>query len=142
MTMRIHPFPFRTRKLSSSVPKILGRRRPGKIGRCRHIYSSIAQSVEHAAVNRRVVGSSPTWGARTVGPPPKGGGNRHTGAFSSVGQSIRLITGRSGVRVPVGPPILLLSRRITYAPLAQLVEQLTLNQWVLGSSPRWCTKSS
>ena len=27
-------------------------------------YSSIAQSVEHAAVNRRVVGSSPTWGAR------------------------------------------------------------------------------
>ena len=26
-----------------------------------------------------------------------------------------------------------------YAPLAQLVEQLTLNQWVLGSSPRWCT---
>lgn len=28
------------------------------------IYSSIAQSVEHATVNRRVVGSSPTWGAR------------------------------------------------------------------------------
>ena len=28
------------------------------------IYSSIAQSVEHAAVNRRVVGSSPTWGAK------------------------------------------------------------------------------
>ena len=27
-----------------------------------------------------------------------------------------------------------------YAPLAQLVEQLTLNQWALGSSPRWCTK--
>ena len=27
--------------------------------------SSIAQLVEHAAVNRRVVGSSPTWGART-----------------------------------------------------------------------------
>ena len=26
-----------------------------------------------------------------------------------------------------------------YAPLAQSVEQLTLNQWVLGSSPRWCT---
>ena len=30
------------------------------------IYSSIAQSVEHAAVNRRVVGSSPTWGARAI----------------------------------------------------------------------------
>ena len=29
-----------------------------------NFYSSIAQSVEHAAVNRRVVGSSPTWGAK------------------------------------------------------------------------------
>ena len=27
------------------------------------VRSSIAQLVEHAAVNRRVVGSSPTWGA-------------------------------------------------------------------------------
>ena len=27
-------------------------------------YSSLAQSVEHAAVNRRVVGSSPTGGAK------------------------------------------------------------------------------
>ena len=31
---------------------------------------------------------------------------------------------------------------LIYAPLAQLVEQLTLNQWVLGSSPRWCTKKA
>ena len=31
------------------------------------------------------------------------------------------------------------SNKRKYAPLAQLVEQLTLNQWVLGSSPRWCT---
>ena len=30
-------------------------------------YSSIAQLVEHAAVNRRVVGSSPTGGANTKG---------------------------------------------------------------------------
>ena len=34
-------------------------------------YSSIAQLVEHAAVNRRVVGSSPTWGARSLLPPCK-----------------------------------------------------------------------
>ena len=27
-----------------------------------------------------------------------------------------------------------------FAPLAQLVEQLTLNQWVPGSNPWWCTK--
>ena len=61
--MRVHPFPFRTRQLSSSTPKILCRRRHGKIGRCQHPYSSLAQLVEHAAVNRRVVGSSPTGGA-------------------------------------------------------------------------------
>ena len=36
MTPRIHLFPFRTQKLSLVVPKILGWRRPGKIGRCRH----------------------------------------------------------------------------------------------------------
>ena len=75
ITVRIHPFPFRTRKLSSLVPTILGWRRPGKIGIRQHNlnlntsylglkHSSIAQPVEHAAVNRRVVGSSPTWGAR------------------------------------------------------------------------------
>ena len=29
-----------------------------------HIYAYLAQSVEHAAVNRRVVGSSPTVGAK------------------------------------------------------------------------------
>ena len=29
-------------------------------------YSSLAQSVEHSAVNRRVVGSSPTGGAREL----------------------------------------------------------------------------
>ncbi len=137
MTVRVHPFPSRTRKLSSLVPKILGGKPPGKIGRCRHkvaegtpfghkpfenaplrfcrtdnaavagakvlafsfcteilklfsrilrhlflnerqqqdlkkraviiqadlSYASLAQSVEHAAVNRRVVGSSPTGGA-------------------------------------------------------------------------------
>ena len=36
ITVRVHPFPFRTRKLSSLVPKILGWRRPGKIGKCQH----------------------------------------------------------------------------------------------------------
>ena len=29
-----------------------------------YAYSSIAQSVEHSAVNRSVVGSSPTWGVK------------------------------------------------------------------------------
>ena len=34
--MRVHPFPSRTRQLSSSVPTILGGQPPGKIGRRRH----------------------------------------------------------------------------------------------------------
>ena len=42
-------------------------------------YSSIAQSVEHAAVNRAVVGSSPTRGVWLLGQvvktPPFHGGN-------------------------------------------------------------------
>ena len=80
MAVRFHLFPFRTQKLSSYASKILGWRRPGKIDQCRHfpdkalffsalsIFSSIAQSVEHAAVNRRVVGSSPTGGAKRSQP--------------------------------------------------------------------------
>ena len=36
ITVRVHPFPFRTRKLSSPVPKILVWRRTGKIGQCQH----------------------------------------------------------------------------------------------------------
>ena len=78
LTQRVHPFPFRTRKLSSAVPKILIWRRIGKIGHCRHIiretpkcfpcnhstqYSSLAQSVEHLTVNQVVAGSSPAGGA-------------------------------------------------------------------------------
>ena len=30
--------------------------------------------------------------------------------------------------------------RVIFAPLAQLVEQLTLNQWAQGSSPWRCTR--
>ena len=37
-------------------------------------------------------------------PRPKGNATCYAGAFSSVGQSSRLITDRSGVRVPEGPP--------------------------------------
>ena len=32
IAVRVHPFPFRTRKLSSPAPKILVWRRAGKIG--------------------------------------------------------------------------------------------------------------
>ena len=36
ITAGVHPFPSRTRKLSPFVPKILGWRRPGKIGVRQH----------------------------------------------------------------------------------------------------------
>ena len=52
------------------------------------LYSSIAQTVEHATVNRRVVGSSPTWGASILMPPLFFSGGfflTHIGAISSVG---------------------------------------------------------
>ena len=40
MTVRFHLFPFRTQKLSSLVPKIVGWKRPVKIGRCRLLLKS------------------------------------------------------------------------------------------------------
>ena len=36
LTQWVHPFPYRTRKLSAAVVKILGWRRPGKIAQRRH----------------------------------------------------------------------------------------------------------
>ena len=79
LTQRVHPYPFRTRKLSSAVPKILAWRRVGKIGHSRHKlgiprvsliqYSSIAQSVEHLTVNQGVTGSSPVGGAKKAKAP-------------------------------------------------------------------------
>ena len=36
LTQRVHPFPFRTRKLSSAVATILVWRRTGKIAHCQH----------------------------------------------------------------------------------------------------------
>ena len=62
-----------------------------QVGPKRRVYSSLAQSVEHAAVNRSVVGSSPTGGVvgnecsekfnnwlhgQAVKTPPFHGGNR------------------------------------------------------------------
>src|SRR4026209_2065288 len=43
---RLHPFPSRTRKLSSPAPKILGGPLPGKIGRRRGFHFSILVPVD------------------------------------------------------------------------------------------------
>ena len=65
------------------------------------------------------------------------------GAFSSVGQSNRLITGRSRVRVPEGPPGMAgktrkhprLAASLPYRGIAQLVEQRSPKPRAEGSSP-------
>ena len=81
-------------------------------------YASLAQQVEHAAVNRRVVGSNPTGGARRKDAATVlVAALFESWAFSSVGQSSRLITGRSRVRVPEAPP------KTEYRGIAQLVER-------------------
>ena len=51
------------------------------------------------------------------------------------GQTVNLLAQPSVVRIHPSPPS-------EYGPLAQLVEHLTLNQGVLGSSPRWPTIES
>ena len=66
MAERSHLFPYRTQKLSSLTPMVLRLDR-GRVGNCRLFYCSLAQSVEHAAVNRGVVSSSLTGAAIEVG---------------------------------------------------------------------------
>src|SRR5438132_12263574 len=44
---RSHPFPSRTRKLSSPAPKILGGQLPGKIGRRRDFHARVALAGSH-----------------------------------------------------------------------------------------------
>ena len=45
MTVRVHPFPSRTRQLSSLVLTILGWKRPGTIGRRQHKEETVRRSV-------------------------------------------------------------------------------------------------
>ena len=63
MAKGYHLFPYRTQKLSPSAPMVLGWTRPGRVGRCRNPIFLSSSMAEHSAVNRVVVGSSPTWGA-------------------------------------------------------------------------------
>ena len=62
-SIEVHLFPFRTQKLSSITLKVLDWTRSGRISSCRIIFL-VSSAVEHSAVNRRVVGSNPTRGAK------------------------------------------------------------------------------
>jgi hypothetical protein len=69
---RPHPFPSRTRKLSSPAPMVLRGRPLGRVGRCQATVKAsrsevltlnepLAQLVEHLTFNQGVTGSSPVW---------------------------------------------------------------------------------
>ena len=62
MAERSHPFPYRTRKLSSSADGSWDLV-PVRVGRCQAILFRSSSAVELSAVNRSVVGSIPTCGA-------------------------------------------------------------------------------
>ena len=70
-----------------------------------YVYADVAQLAEQLICNQQVIGSSPIIGFLWT--------------FSSVGQSNRLITGRSWVRVPEGP--LVIKCKKLFGPMAQLV---------------------
>ena len=72
LTQRVHPFPFRTRKLSSAVPIVLCWGRHGRVGHGRHRISlrnaypmrekhhgGVAQLGEHLPCKQGVMGSNP-----------------------------------------------------------------------------------
>ena len=64
IALRTHLFPSRTQKLSSIALKVLCWQRHGRIRSCRIQIFLLSSAVEHPAVNRRVVGSNPTGGAK------------------------------------------------------------------------------
>ena len=68
-TQRVHPFPFRTRKLSSAVAKILCGRLHGKIAQCRHGREDISSYLpkqkrdgERTTFEKKETGASSTYG--------------------------------------------------------------------------------
>jgi hypothetical protein len=73
-------------------------------------------------------------GGRSDGPGRRAGHRGSPRAFSSVGESARLITVRSLVRIQKGPPARSLG------DVAQLEEHLLCKQGVAGSSPAISTK--
>ena len=64
MAKRPHPFPYRTRKLSSSAPMVVGGCPPVRVGRCQAYLVTIivagwSSLVARRAHNPKVVGSNP-----------------------------------------------------------------------------------
>ena len=58
MALRIHLFPYRTQKLSSVAPKVVGGSLPARIGH-RDAFGRLAQLGEHLPYKQGVTGSIP-----------------------------------------------------------------------------------
>ena len=113
LTQRVHPYPFRTRKLSFAVPKILDWRRSGKIGHSRH---------QRDMLDRKCI-------------------PYFIFLLSSVGSADRdLYTKRLCIRIY--KIAVWLWSNCSYSSLAQSVERVTVNHDVVGSSPTGGAKMS
>ena len=95
-------------------------------------FDPLAQSVEHLTFNQGVRSSNLRWITNLT--CDRGGTGRRASLRSWYH---RCVSSSLSGRTICFPPYCCTLKK--YAPLAQLVEQLTLNQWVLGSSPRRCT---
>ncbi len=86
-------------------------------------YADVAQLAEQLICNQQVIGSSPIIGCKYA---------LGTWTFSSVGESSRLITGRSWVRVPEGPLFV-----YCLAQWLSWLERRPVTAEAVGSSPSW-----
>ena len=95
-----HLFSSRTQKLSLSAPKVLGWRRPGRIGRCRIFSKANRGAKPRSTYTGRRRGETENLFPNQALPAPK----PNIFLLSSVGSSERLLTARSLVRVQQGEP--------------------------------------
>src|SRR5438046_1040271 len=68
LAAEIHPFPFRTRKLSPPAPMVLGWIRPGRVGRRRFLTHASLTSVRLAVFLLQVLASGGDWLPSQLGP--------------------------------------------------------------------------
>ena len=111
---KAHDFDSCMRRFESCIPS--------------HINDSLAQSVEHLTFNQGVRSSNLRWITNLT--CDRGGTGRRASLRSWYHRCVS--SSLSGRTICFPPDSCTLKK---YAPLAQLVEQLTLNQWVPGSNP-------
>ena len=113
---RVHLYPFRTQKLSCAKPKILARRRAGKIGQCQHFsFKSLALLQIQNNQNHESESGVNSLAVSKKHPTP---------CMILIILLIYFLNFLSNI----------------YSELAQLAEHLTVNQVVAGSSPAFGAK--